>query len=195
MLKPILSSHNIILASGSPRRQQFFRELDIPFNIQVKPVDEVYPGHLKGKEISEYLAVLKAAAFTDLKENDILITGDTIVLHNDNYLGKPKDAVDAFNMLQSLSGSSHEVISSVCFTSAERQIVVSDVAKVYFKELSEGEIRFYIENYKPFDKAGGYGIQEWIGAIGVTKIEGSYNTVMGLPTHLVYKTLMEFAAH
>jgi septum formation protein len=194
MLQSLLKGKNIILASGSPRRQQFFRELDIPFTIQVRPVDEVYPNHLKGKEISEYLSVLKAAAFVGLGEDDILITGDTIVLHNDNYLGKPKDAVDAFNMLQSLSGSCHEVISSVCFTSAKSRIVVSDVAKVYFKKLSEAEIRFYIETYKPFDKAGAYGIQEWIGAIGVTKIEGSYNTVMGLPTHLVYKTLMEFAA-
>lgn len=194
MLKSFLSNHNIILASGSPRRQQFFKELGIPFTVVLRPVDEVYPPHLKGQEISEYLSILKAAAFTDLKENDILITGDTIVIHNGNYLGKPKDATDAFQMLQSLSGSSHEVISSVCFTSAERQIVVSDTAKVYFKELSEAEIRFYIENYQPFDKAGAYGIQEWIGAIGVTKIEGSYNTVMGLPTHLVYKTLMEFAA-
>lgn len=194
MLKPILFNHNIILASGSPRRQQFFKELDIPFTVQLRPVDEVYSGHLKGKEISEYLAVLKAAAFTGLKKNDILITGDTIVIHNGNYLGKPTDFEDAFKMLQSLSGSAHEVISSVCFTSAERQIVVSDTAKVYFKELSEAEIRFYIENYKPYDKAGAYGIQEWIGAIGVTKLKGSYNTVMGLPTHLVYKTLMEFAA-
>lgn len=195
MLKSFLFNHNIILASGSPRRQQFFKELDIPFTVLLRPVDEVYPPYLKGKEISEYLAVLKAAAFTGLKNNDILITGDTIVIHNGNYLGKPTDFDNAFQMLQSLSGSSHEVISSVCFTSAERQIVVSDTAKVYFKELSEAEIRFYIENYKPFDKAGAYGIQEWIGAIGVTKLEGSYNTVMGLPTHLVYKTLMEFAAH
>lgn len=194
MLKSFLFNHNIILASGSPRRQQFFKELDIPFTVLLRPVDEVYPPHLKGKEISEYLAVLKAAAFTGLKNNDILITGDTIVIHNGNFLGKPTDFDNAFQMLQSLSGSSHEVISSVCFTSAERQIVVSDTAKVYFKELSEAEIRFYIENYKPFDKAGAYGIQEWIGAIGVTKLEGSYNTVMGLPTHLVYKTLMEFAA-
>lgn len=194
MLKSFLSNHNIILSSGSPRRQQFFKELDIPFMVQLRPVDEVYPAHLKGKEISEYLSILKAAAFNDLKENDVLITGDTIVIHNGNYLGKPKDAADAFQMLQTLSGSRHEVISSVCFTSAERQLVVSDIAKVYFKKLSESEINFYIKNYQPFDKAGAYGIQEWIGAVGVTKIEGSYNTVMGLPTHLVYKTLMEFAA-
>lgn len=194
MIKQLLFEKNIILASGSPRRQEFFRELDIPFTIEVRPVDEVYPAHLIGSEISEYLSILKAAAFSSLKKNDILITGDTIVIHNENYLGKPKDANDAFAMLQTLSNSTHQVISSVCFTSAERQIVASDIAKVSFKKLSNDEINFYIDNYNPFDKAGGYGIQEWIGAIGVTKIEGSYNTVMGLPTHLVYKMLMEFAS-
>lgn len=193
MLKQFLSEKNIILASGSPRRQQFFKELDIPVSIQVKPLDETYPSHLQGKDISEYLSQLKASVFTHLNPNDILITGDTIVIHNGICLGKPKDKNDAFEMLQTLSNSYHEVISSVCFTSAERQIVVSDITKVYFKKLSGEEIHFYIENFNPFDKAGAYGIQEWIGAIGVTKIEGSYNTVMGLPTHLVYKTLMEFA--
>jgi septum formation protein len=194
MLNQILLERNIILASGSPRRQQFFKELEIPFIVQVKSIDESYPSHLQGKEISEYLCRLKASVFENLNPNDLLITGDTIVIHNENYLGKPKDANDAFAMLQTLSNSAHEVISSVCFTSDERQIVVSDIAKVYFKKLSDDEIKFYIDNYNPFDKAGAYGIQEWIGAIGVTKIEGSYNTVMGLPTHLVYKTLMEFAS-
>lgn len=194
MLKDFPFNKNIILASGSPRRQQFFKELEIPFSVHVKSIDESYPSHLKGKEISAYLSRLKASVFKNLKPNDILITGDTIVIHNGVCLGKPKDKQEAFKMLQTLSNSSHEVISSVCFTSAERQVVVSDVTKVYFKKLTEDEIWFYIENYNPFDKAGGYGIQEWIGAIGVTKIEGSYNTVMGLPTHLVYKTLMEFAS-
>ncbi len=193
MLYKILSEKNIILATGSPRRQQFFNELGIPYTIQVKPLEETYPSHLKRSEISEYLSQLKASVFLPLKSNEILITGDTIVIHNGIYLGKPKDKEEAFEMLQTLSNSSHEVISSVCFTSAEKQIVVSDIAKVFFKELSRDEIHFYIENFNPFDKAGAYGIQEWIGAIGVTKIEGSYNTVMGLPTHLVYKTLMEFA--
>ena len=143
---------------------------------------------------SEYLSILKASVFNDLKPNDLLITGDTIVIHKGECLGKPKDKQEAFKMLQTLSNSSHEVISSVCFTFAEKQIVVSDSTKVFFKKLSENEIKFYIENYNPFDKAGAYGIQEWIGAVGVKKIEGSYNTVMGLPTHLVYKTLMEFAS-
>ncbi len=194
MLKDFLKDKKIILASGSPRRQQFFKELEIPFVVQVKPIDESYPSTLQGKEISEYLSILKASVFNDLKPNDILITGDTIVIHNGACLGKPKDKQEAFKMLQTLSNSSHEVISSVCFTSAETQVVVSDSTKVFFKELTESEIKFYIENYNPFDKAGAYGIQEWIGAIGVKKIEGSYNTVMGLPTHLVYKTLMEFGS-
>lgn len=192
MLKQIFKDKKIILASGSPRRQQFFKELDIPYTIQVKPIDETYPSHLQGSEISEYLSQLKASIFSHLKANEILITGDTIVIHKGVCLGKPKDKKEAFEMLQTLSNSSHKVISSVCITSVERQIVVSDFTKVYFKKLTKDEIHFYIENFNPFDKAGAYGIQEWIGAIGVTKIEGSYNTVMGLPTHLVYKTLMEF---
>lgn len=194
MLKDFLIDKNIILASGSPRRQQFFKELGIFFTVEVKSIDESYPLHLQGKEISEYLSRLKASVFKDLKPNDLLITGDTVVIHNGLCLGKPNDKQEAFKMLQTLSNSAHQVISSVCFTSAERQVVVSDTTQVFFKKLTEEEIKFYIENYNPFDKAGGYGIQEWIGAIGVTKIEGSYTTVMGLPTHLVYKTLMEFAA-
>lgn len=193
MLKLQLTKYNIILASGSPRRQQFFKELNIPYTIQVKPVEEVFPEHLKGKEIAKYLAVLKASVFNELKENDILITGDTIVLREGNCLGKPTNAEEAFDMLRSLSGTHHDVISSVCFTTTKTQLVISDVTKVYFKKLSDEEIKYYIQNHQPFDKAGGYGIQEWIGAVGVTKIEGSYNTVMGLPTHLVYKTLIEFA--
>lgn len=193
MLASLLKDFNIILASGSPRRQQFFKDLDIDFTIQVKSVDEIYSDEIKGKEIAHYLSQLKATAFDNLGKNDILITGDTIVLHKNKCLGKPANAQEAFDMIQSLSGSVHKVVSAVCFTSAEKQVIVSDTAKVWFKELSDDEINFYIKKYKPFDKAGAYGIQEWIGAIGVTKIEGSYNTVMGLPTHLVYKTLMEFA--
>ncbi|MEX2349847.1 MAG: Maf family nucleotide pyrophosphatase [Flavobacteriaceae bacterium] len=192
----MIASHfkdfNIILASGSPRRQQFFKELNINFSIQIKSVDEIYPEELKGEEIALYLSKLKAAAFDNLSESDILITGDTIVLHKNKCLGKPANSKEAFDMIKSLSGSVHEVVSAVCFTSAEKQVTVRDTAKVWFKELRDEEINYYVKNYKPFDKAGAYGIQEWIGAIGVTKIEGSYNTVMGLPTHLVYKTLMEF---
>lgn len=185
-----LNNHNIILASGSPRRQQFFKELGIDFEIRLKQVKEEYPERLKHFEISDYLAQLKALPFkNDLKYNDILITSDTIVWHNNQALGKPKSEQDAFNMIQSLSNSTHEVITSVCFTTTKLQKTVNAVTKVSFKRLTISEIDYYIQTCKPFDKAGSYGIQEWIGQIGITKIEGSYFNVVGLPTHLLYKTL------
>jgi septum formation protein len=193
MLREKLKNHNIILASGSPRRQAFFKELNLDFTIQVKTVDETYPSNLKRSEITDYLSQLKASIFVDLDENDILITSDTIVWKDEKALGKPKDFGEAKEMLQNLSGQMHEVITSVCFTSKEFQKTVNDVTKVWFKKLSDEEIDFYIENYKPFDKAGSYGIQEWIGYIGIEKIEGCYFNVMGLPTRLVYKTLTEIA--
>ncbi|XLS30516.1 Maf-like protein [Flavobacteriaceae bacterium M23B6Z8] len=194
MLSTYLKTHHLILASGSPRRQQFLKDLDLSFEIRVKPINEVYPNHLKGAEISDYLAVLKATAFKEeLHPNDILITSDTIVWHNDKALGKPKDENDAFNMLSRLSGTTHEVITSVGFTTCTEQRVVNDTTKVSFKKLTDAEINYYITNFKPYDKAGAYGIQEWIGYIGVERIEGSYFTVMGLPLHLVYETLMTMA--
>ena len=194
MLAKILENHHLILASGSPRRQKFFKDLGVPFEIRLKPVNEVYPEHLKGAEISDYLAELKAQPFkNELKENEILITSDTIVWHQSKALGKPKDAKEAFDMIRSLSGYKHEVITSVCFTTASGQITKHDTTAVYFNEISNDEINYYISNYKPFDKAGAYGIQEWIGYIAINKIEGSYFTVMGLPLHLVYKTLTTMA--
>tara|TARA_R110002020_G_scaffold35530_6_gene107126 strand:- start:14572 stop:15159 length:588 start_codon:yes stop_codon:yes gene_type:complete len=193
MLREKLKGHNIILASGSPRRQDFFRELNLDFTIKVKEVKEVYPKNLKGSEITNYLSQLKASVFTNLNENDVLITSDTIVWKEEKALEKPKDFAEARDMLQNLSGEMHEVITSVCFTSKDFQITVNDVTKVWFKKLSDEEIDFYIKNYKPFDKAGSYGIQEWIGYIGIEKIEGCYFNVMGLPTRLVYKTLTEIA--
>ncbi|KXO00272.1 septum formation inhibitor Maf [Aequorivita aquimaris] len=193
MLREKLKNHNIILASGSPRRQAFFKGLNLDFTIQVKAVDETYPNNLTRSEITDYLSQLKASVFLDLDENDILITSDTIVWKDEKALGKPKDFGEAKEMLQNLSGQMHEVITSVCFTSKEFQKTVNDVTKVWFKKLSDEEIDFYIENYKPFDKAGSYGIQEWIGYIGIEKIEGCYFNVMGLPTRLVYKTLTEIA--
>ena len=191
MLREKLKNYNIILASGSPRRQDFFKELDLDFTIQVKAVDEVYDQNLKRAEITDYLSKLKASAFEDLKENDILITSDTIVWKDEKALGKPTNFEEAKRMLQDLSGQMHEVITSVCFTSKGFQKTVNDVTKVWFKTFSEAEIEYYIKKYKPFDKAGSYGIQEWIGYIGIDKIEGCYFNVMGLPTRLVYKTLTE----
>lgn len=193
MLREKLKKYNIILASGSPRRQAFFKELDIDFTIQVKEVNEVYPSDLKHSEITDFLSILKASVFNDLQENDIFITSDTIVWKDEKALGKPRNFEEAKEMLRNLSGQMHEVITSICFTSKEFQKTVNDVTKVWFKTLSEEEIDYYLKNYKPFDKAGSYGIQEWIGYIGIEKIEGCYFNVMGLPTRLVYKTLTEIA--
>ncbi len=194
MLKEHLKDFKIILASGSPRRQQFFKELGLDFEIRLMPVEEVYPNHLKGAEISDYLAALKATPFQkSLKENEILITSDTVVWHKNTSLAKPEDTKEAFNMIKTLSDDWHEVITSVSFTTASVQKTEHHSTKVKFKPLSDKEIWYYVENYKPFDKAGGYGIQEWIGLIGIEKIEGSYANVVGLPTHIVYKTLMDMA--
>lgn len=191
MLNQLLKNYHIILASGSPRRQQFFKDLGIKYEIRLKPVDEIYPERLRNFEIADYLAQIKALPFKDtLQEKDILITSDTIVWHKGKALGKPRSEEEAFGMLMSLSDDYHEVITSVCFTTKFLQKTVNATTKVYFKELSEDEINFYIENFNPFDKAGAYGIQEWIGQIGVEKIEGSYFNVMGLPTHLVYNALL-----
>ena len=192
MLRQKLKDYNIILASGSPRRQEFFNGLGIDFEIRLKPIAEAYPDHLKGQEISNYLAELKSEPFNkELKNNDILITSDTIVWHQDEALGKPKDEKQAFEMIQSMSGKTHEVMTSICFTTKNSQKTVHDITKVTFKEFSDEEIWYYIQNFNPLDKAGAYGIQEWIGQIGVTNIEGSYFNVMGLPVHLVYQTLTE----
>ena len=190
MLSEKIKNFNLILASGSPRRQQFFKDLGLDFEISLKPVDEEYPNRLRHFEISDYLAQLKSLPFKDeLKPNDILITSDTIVWNDNKALGKPLSKENAFQMLQSMSNKTHEVITSVCFTTSSTQKTVNAVTKVTFKTLSESEINYYLDNYKPFDKAGAYGIQEWIGHIGITNIEGSYFNVVGLPTHLVYKTL------
>lgn len=190
MLKEKLKNHKIILASGSPRRQDYFKDLDLNFQVELRPIEEVYPEELEESEIADYLAVLKAKPFLkDLKPDDILITSDTIVWNKNKALGKPKDEIEATSMLKSLSNGSHKVITSICFTTTNQQIVVNSTTKVTFKKLEKSEISFYISNYKPFDKAGAYGIQEWIGAIGITRIEGSYTNVVGLPTHLLYKTL------
>lgn len=194
MLNQKLKNHNIILASGSPRRQEFFRNLGLDFEIKLKPIKEESPPRLTHFEICNYLAQLKALPFkAELKPNDILITSDTIVWHNHTALGKPRDADEAFSILKTLSNTTHEVITSVCFTTTTSEKTIHNITKVTFKALSDDEINYYIKNYKPFDKAGAYGIQDWIGKIGVTKIEGSYFNVMGLPIHAVYKTLNDIA--
>lgn len=190
MLKHKLANYSIILASGSPRRQQFFKDLDLEFEIRLKEIEEIYPPELKAGEITNYLAELKANAFEgEINDNEILITSDTIVWHKDKALGKPKDKEDAFAILKSLSNATHEVITSVCFKTKNKTELISEITKVTFNPLTDAVIDYYLEHYKPYDKAGAYGIQEWIGFIGVAKVEGSYTNVMGMPTDKVFEYL------
>ena len=194
MLNEKFKNHRIILASGSPRRQQFLKELDVDFEIQLKDIEEIYPEHLQAEEITNFLAKLKASAFAldlDLDDNDILITSDTIVWLNNKALGKPKDYDDAFEMLTEMSGTTHKVITSVCLKTIDKEVVFYEETLVTFTALSSDEIKYYLNNYKPFDKAGSYGIQEWIGLVAITKIEGSYANVVGLPTHRLYEEMMK----
>ena len=193
MVSETLKKYKIILASGSPRRQQFFKDLGLEFEIRLKNIEEIYPDHLQGIEITNYLAQLKASAFdNELNDNELLITSDTIVWLNNKALGKPKNYDDAVSILKELSNTTHDVITSVCFKTIHKSETIVEVTKVTFNELSDEAIHYYVENYKPFDKAGAYGIQEWIGLIGIIKIEGSYTNVVGLPTEKVYQYLCNY---
>lgn len=190
MLKNKLKEKNIILASASPRRRELLSGLDFDFKIEVREVDETPPENLKGAEITDFIVRKKASAFDDLKDNDILITSDTLVLLDDEILGKPKNEEEAKRMLKKISGKKHQVITSVCLTTNQNQQTIHDSTDVYFRELSDKEIDYYVDSYQPFDKAGSYGIQEWIGFIGVEKIDGCFFNVMGLPLRLVYDVLI-----
>ena len=190
MLRDALKGWKVILASGSPRRHQFFKELEVPFEVRLKSVDEVYPPNLQAGEISDFLAQLKAKPFNGtLKPKEILVTSDTVVWHNGASLAKAADEQEAYEMLKKLSGDWHEVVTSVSFTTAETQSTVNHITKVKLKELSDAEIWYYINRSQPFDKAGAYGIQEWIGMIGVSKIDGCFYNVMGLPITKLYDAL------
>lgn len=191
MLREKLKNYNVILASKSPRRQQFFKDLDIDFSIELKEVEEIFSEELQGTEITDFLADLKSKPFIDLTDKDLLITSDTIVWLENKMLGKPKNEGEAFKMLRNLSGKKHEVITSISIKNKSFQKVFNDITVVYFKELSDDEINYYIKNYNPYDKAGAYGIQEWIGFIAIDKMEGSYFNVAGLPIHKLYKELMD----
>lgn len=193
MFSPKLKEYKIVLASGSPRRQQFFKDLGLDFKIRLREIEEVYPDDLKADEITDYLSELKGKAFeNDLANKEILITSDTIVWHKNKALGKPKDAGDAFEMLKNLSNSTHQVITSVSFKTTKNVTTLHDYTEVTFAKLTDEMIEYYISNFKPFDKAGSYGIQDWIGLVGVTSVVGSYTNVMGLPTHLVYDFFKNF---
>ena len=184
----------IILASASPRRSQLLKDAGFNFSIaKGKDVDEKIPKNLTGKDAAIFLADLKADAYAEkITENTILITADTIVCLEDKILGKPTDYQDAFKILKSLSGKEHKVITGVSIRSVDKQISFADETCVKFKQLSDDEINYYITHYKPYDKAGAYGIQEWIGYIGITEIKGSYFNVMGLPVQKVYEVLKDF---
>ena len=186
--------YNIILGSGSPRRKELLGELGFEFEVDTRNTfEEVYSEDTPQERIPEVLSEGKSLGFhRNLAENEILITSDTLVLCEGRVMGKPRDREDAMDMLKALSGKSHKVITAVTMRDSKGMKTVSDTALVHFKELKDSEIDYYIDNYRPFDKAGAYGIQEWIGYIGIDKIEGSYFTIMGLPVHLVYELILEF---
>lgn len=193
MLKEKLSKYRIILASKSPRRQFLLKELGLDFEVCTKEVNESFPKKLKGKQIAFYLCKKKAEAFkNELKPNDLLITADTIVWVNKKVLNKPADYNEAVKMLKLLSEKMHTVYTAVSLTSSSKQISFFSETKVFFKKISSDEIDFYVTNYKPYDKAGAYGAQEWMGYVGVKKIIGSYFNVMGLPMKELYEELMKF---
>ena len=188
-----LSKYSITLGSQSPRRKELFAGLNLPFSVEVREVDEQFPDRMAALDVPEYLAVLKASPFKqDFKRGGLLITADTIVLIEGKILGKPMDYEHAFEMLKQLSGKKHIVITGVCITSSSKQITFSDHTDVYFKTLSEDEIDYYLTYYQPYDKAGSYGVQEWIGYVAIEKIEGSYFNVMGLPIQRLYEELLKF---
>lgn len=188
-----LKSKKIILASNSPRRRELLKGLEIDFEVRVHSIDEAFPSDLQVEYIAAYLSKLKAESFPDpLADDEILITSDTVVIQNGHALGKPNSEQEAFDMIKSLSGTTHKVMTAVTLMSNDKRTTLEDEVEVTFRFLEEDEIWHYIKKYQPFDKAGAYGVQEWIGYIGVSKIEGSYYTVMGLPLHLVYQELKKW---
>lgn len=189
-----MSNFKLVLGSKSPRRQALIQELGFPVEIRIKEVEENYPDDLPSEKVPEFLAKLKAVPLKDsLADDEILVTSDTIVLLEGDVIGKPKNAADAKEMLARLSGKTHIVISGVCLTSNQKQCAFSSQTKVFFDELSKEEINHYVDTFQPIDKAGSYGIQEWIGYIGVSKIDGCFYNVMGLPLHdLYWKLKSEF---
>ena len=190
-----LTGYRIILASNSPRRKQLLKEADVDFDVFViDDIDESYPQDISVKDIPVYLSTKKSNAYNHLLENEksVIITADTIVVLNNKVIGKPVSEDDAVNILKTLSGKMHKVITGVTVKSLHKTISFSSETKVWFKNLSENEINYYIKNHNPFDKAGAYGIQEWIGHIGIKKVEGSYFNVVGLPIQQLYDALTSF---
>jgi septum formation protein len=193
MIIESLKNYRIILASQSPRRQELLREMGFEFDVIVKEYDETYPDYLHGAEIAEYIAHRKALSFRDeIKDNEIVITADTIVWNEGKVLGKPMNYEDAICILREISGNTHEVITGVSLFSSLKEVTFSETTRVTFESISEQEISYYVDRFKPYDKAGAYGIQEWIGIIACSHINGSYFNVVGLPVQRLYKELRSF---
>jgi septum formation protein len=182
----------LLLASQSPRRRALLKELGFPVKIVKSPdIDEIFPEDMKGGDIPVYLAQLKAKSYLEpIADDSILITADTIVWLNEEVIGKPADRTEAITMLQKLSGNKHQVYTGVCLKYKDKYTLFYDTTNVYFRKLGQTEILYYVDSFNPYDKAGAYGVQEWIGFVGVERIEGSYFNVMGLPTHLLYQTIL-----
>ena len=190
-----LKGYKLILASQSPRRRELLKGLDVEFSTCTVDADESFPASLKGADAVQYICKAKANAYKpQLEENTIAITADTVVILDENIIGKPKSYEEAFSMIRSLSGRVHEVITAVCIFSKEKCVEFYSSTEVHFSTLTDKEINYYIEKYKPFDKAGSYGVQEWIGYIGIEKIVGSYFNVMGLPVKRLYNELKSFTS-
>lgn len=189
-----ISRYKVLLASKSPRRRELLKMLDIPFEIaEAVEIDETYPAEMPPREVPLYLSALKAKAYSELiHDNELIITADTIVINNGDILGKPRDTAQAAAMLHAMAGHTHTVVTGVSLTSAAKQVSFDVSTEVMFSPLTAEEIEYYVNNYKPLDKAGAYGIQEWIGAVAVSGIEGSFYNVMGLPIHQLYRKLSCF---
>ena len=185
-----LKNYNVLLASNSKRRHELLNQLGVEFKIISQDINESFSNKLKSSAITDYLAKKKSSLLVkNLKKNDLLITSDTIVWHNDKALGKPKNRTEAFKMIRSLENSSHEVITSICISTLSFQVIVNEKTLVYFNSIDENDLLYYTKTHDVLDRAGGYGIQDYIGHIGVKKIEGSYSNVLGFPTNLFVKTI------
>ena len=185
----------LLLASNSPRRQQLMRDAGFEFTVKVKDTNEDFSKTMPAIEVPAYLARKKAEAFREELGNQIILTADTIVVIENEILNKPKDALEASQMLKKLSGRQHQVITGVCIMTQESTESFIDIANVFFRELTDLEINYYIKTCRPFDKAGAYGVQDFIGMVGILRMEGSYFTVMGLPVHKVYEALSKYFLH
>jgi septum formation protein len=195
MLAQAIQPYHVVLVSQSPRRRELLKGLEINFEATSVDADETYPAHLKGAEVPCYITQVKANAYKPLlQSNTLAITADTVVSIDGNILGKPNNKQEAMQMLRTLSGKKHQVITAVCVFTQQKEHLFYAVSEVYFKPLSDQEIEHYIDTYQPFDKAGSYGVQEWIGYIGIEKIVGSYYNVMGLPIQRLYQELLTFLA-